>query len=135
MRVAATVLLLALVGPLASGSAVAFKKGKSSGLNKGSGHAHHHGHRHHHHGHKSVSFVGFGFAYPWPWYYPAPYYYPYYQPVAYEAEPITYIEQSSTPAPEPTGWWYYCDASRAYYPYVRECPSGWERVPAAPPAN
>ena len=32
----------------------------------------------------------------------------------------------------PWGWWYYCDASTSYYPYVRECPSGWQRVPASP---
>jgi hypothetical protein len=29
--------------------------------------------------------------------------------------------------------WYYCDSSRAYYPYVNRCPEGWRAVPAAPP--
>jgi FKBP-type peptidyl-prolyl cis-trans isomerase FkpA len=24
--------------------------------------------------------------------------------------------------------WYYCDDTKAYYPYVRECPSGWRQV-------
>ena len=81
-----------------------------------------------------MTFVGVGFASPWPWYYP-PAYYPYYQPVVYETQPTTttYIEQSGTAAAEPSGWWYYCDASRAYYPYVKECPNGWQRVPAVPP--
>lgn len=35
----------------------------------------------------------------------------------------------------PTGgtWWYFCSSPRGAYPYVRECPGGWERVPAVPP--
>jgi hypothetical protein len=86
--------------------------------------------------------VGFGFGYPYwggpwgpwgPWgYYP----YPYYAPTVVVQQPVTYIEQSpqaaSTPAAN-AGWWYYCDQSGGYYPYVRECPTGWQRVaPVAP---
>lgn len=78
--------------------------------------------------------VGFGYPYwgwgPWsPWWYPPPAYYP---PavVVRQPEPVTYIEQSQ--ANEPSGWWYYCDASQGYYPYVKECPSGWQRVAPAP---
>jgi len=92
----------------------------------------------HRHSHVTVG-VGFGFGYPYwgspwgpwgPWYYPAPYYY--YPPtVVVPAQPITYIEKGSAPAAE--AWWYYCDASKGYYPYVKECPSGWQRVPPAPP--
>ncbi|WP_322070521.1 hypothetical protein [Paraburkholderia bannensis] len=26
--------------------------------------------------------------------------------------------------------WYYCDASKTYYPYVKQCSSGWRSVPA-----
>ena len=38
-----------------------------------------------------------------------------------------------TPPPPPGGqWWYLCDSPRGAYPYVRECPGGWERVPAVP---
>ena len=38
------------------------------------------------------------------------------------------------PAPPPGGqWWYLCASPRGAYPYVRECPGGWERVPAVPP--
>ncbi|HEV8110454.1 MAG TPA: hypothetical protein VGP97_23310 [Burkholderiales bacterium] len=91
----------------------------------------------HTHTHVGVA-VGFGYPYrgPWgPWYYPPPYYY--YPPaiVVQPQQPTTYIEQS-TPAkqtaPSSERWWYYCDASEGYYPYVKECPSGWERVPPAP---
>ena len=40
------------------------------------------------------------------------------------------------PAPPPSAqWWYLCDSPRGAYPYVRECPGGWERVPALPPGT
>jgi hypothetical protein len=29
-------------------------------------------------------------------------------------------------------YWYYCDASQAYYPYVPQCPGGWRRVLPTP---
>jgi hypothetical protein len=122
--------------------------GKVQGGHVSGGHRHFNGYHqyksfgHPHHGHRhSTTFVGvgFGFAYPWSWYgyYPPPYYYPGYyypQPIAYPAQPVTYVEQGGAPAPaQPAGWWYYCEASRTYYPYVKECPSGWQRVPALPP--
>jgi len=69
---------------------------------------------------------GVGFGYPWGWWYPPPYYY--YYPVAIPVEPVTYIEQADA-AIEPGRWWYYCESSTSYYPYVKECPTGWERVP------
>lgn len=92
------------------------------------------------HGRSRVSIgVGFGYPYwgspwgPWgPWGY-HPYYYP--APIVVQQQPVTYIEQNPSAAPAPAadaGWWYYCDQSRGYYPYVRECPSGWQRVPPAP---
>lgn len=32
--------------------------------------------------------------------------------------------------------WYYCDDSQTYFPYVKECSSGWRAVPAQQgPAN
>lgn len=71
----------------------------------------------------------------YPYYYPvAPV--PYYDPpvVAVPAVPDNYVEQgpaSAGPAqPDPS--WYYCDASKAYYPYAKECPGGWREVPAQP---
>lgn len=114
MRTAALALLLALVGVFASESALA-------------------------HGRSRV-FVGFhvGAPFYWgpywgpAWYYPPPYYY-YPPPMYVPAQPTTYIEQGGGPAADAGGWWYYCDTARGYYPYVRECPSGWQRVPPAPP--
>jgi len=43
------------------------------------------------------------------------------------------------PAPAPqaaapqAASWYYCDSTKAYYPYVAECKEGWRQVPATPP--
>jgi len=125
MRVAALALLTSL-GLIASESALA---GKSVSGSVGAavaprppavaspGHGHHH---------RRV-FVGgaVGFGYPWGWWGPPPYYY--YYPVA-APEPVTYIEQADA-AGLPDRWWYYCESSTSYYPYVKECPTGWERVP------
>ena len=38
------------------------------------------------------------------------------------------------PVSQPGAYWYYCPASRTYYPYVASCQSGWQTVPATPPA-
>ena len=81
-----------------------------------------------------------------PWYYPPyPYYYPpYYPPVVAErSTPQVYIEQQPAPAAvpaapvaaAPANYWYYCAPAKAYYPYVRECPSGWQKVVPQPPAQ
>ena len=35
-------------------------------------------------------------------------------------------------APADDGYWYYCPDSRSYYPQVRDCASGWERVSPTP---
>lgn len=107
MRTAILALLVALAGVMASEPALAHGRGRVTfGLHFG-------------------PYWG-----PW-WYYPPPYYYSPYYPVV-PAQPTTYIEQGSAPAAD-AGWWYYCDQSRGYYPYVRECPTGWQRVPPAPP--
>ena len=59
------------------------------------------------------------------------------------APPAGYVEQgpaappvqAGAPAASPAGGatWYYCDSSKAYYPYVSECKEGWREVPATPP--
>jgi hypothetical protein len=82
------------------------------------------------------SHVFFGFnvgvpLFPPAYYYPPPaYYYP--QPVV---APPAYIEQAQQPAPQPENWWYYCADSKTYYPYVKECRSGWQRVAPQPPRS
>ncbi len=90
---------------------------------------------HRHHGHTQFGvYVGA----PWsPWYYPPPYYYPPRVVVVPASPPPVYVEQytapvMAAPAPAPVqpeqNYWYYCQASKAYYPYVKECPTGWQRV-------
>src|SRR5215467_5561393 len=72
----------------------------------------------------------------YPWYYPPYYYYP--PPVVVPAAPTTYIEKDSPrAAPPQRSYWYYCEGSKTYYPYVKECPGGWLRVvpQATPPAT
>ena len=131
-------LVLILSGTLASGAAM----------------AQHHGHGH---GGGGVRFgISLGVPLYGPGYYPAPYYaypapvYSYPAPAyAYPAPAYTYpgsamgsysqpayVEQSAAPmAPaqaQAQADWFYCGASKAYYPYVSECASGWQRVPAQP---
>ena len=89
-------------------------------------------------GHGSRAHFGFYFSAPAYWYYPAPYsYYPpaYYYPPAAPAQPTVYIERGSGEASQPEqsqGQWYYCPETKAYYPYVKQCAGGWQRVPAQP---
>ena len=85
-------------------------------------------------GHARVS-VGVVVGAPfYPWYYPPYYYYPPYPPVvAVPAGPTTYVEKAAAqPAPPRTSYWYYCAESKTYYPYVKECPGGWQRVAPRP---
>jgi len=78
---------------------------------------------------------GWGYYYP---VVPAPYYYP--PVVAVPAPPQEYVEQGQADGgqaqSQSNGSWYYCDASKAYYPYVKQCTAGWREVPARPgPSN
>jgi hypothetical protein len=107
-------------------------------------------------------FLNFGVPWPGYWgpryYYPPAYYYYddyYYAPPAVvltRPNPPQYIERSdveatpaATPQPAPAQppaqsqpqqpqhqWWYWCQASEKYFPYVKECPGGFQRVPAQP---
>jgi hypothetical protein len=84
--------------------------------------------------------LGWGAAYygePYAWY---PGYYEQVEPQVmveqapqYQVQP--YAPQQGTVAP-PNGStasnWYYCDSSKAYYPYVNRCPEGWRTVPVVP---
>jgi hypothetical protein len=116
----------------------------------GGGHGgggHHGGGSHHHGGTRwvvgvNVGYPGWGWPYysysPWAYpYYPYPYYpaYSYYPaPVMQQQQPTTYVEQPAPQAQQqaPTGYWYYCADPGAYYPYIKECPAGWQRVAPQP---
>ena len=71
-----------------------------------------------------------------PNYYGPPSYPPYYpQPIVLQQPPV-YIEQAQyepqqNPAPQ-TGYWYHCDSPDGYYPYIKECPNGWQQVSPTP---
>ncbi|HEY8117867.1 MAG TPA: hypothetical protein VIE91_01370 [Methylophilaceae bacterium] len=94
------------------------------------------------HGHVGIGFYfGPGAYYGHP-YYPYAYPYPYYAypPVivtpAPQAPPL-YIEQG-TQAPEQSAsrqdyYWYHCDKPEGYYPYIKACPGGWQKVLPDPP--
>jgi hypothetical protein len=112
------VFLLLVFGALASGSALAQRGGHGYGWGGGP--------------HWGISI---GVPLFWPGYYGGYYPYPYAYPGAVAAPPVGYVEQGYVqPAPaQPQGEWYYCAESKSYYPYVRECPGGWQRVPTQPP--
>lgn len=107
------------------------------------GHGHHHGRTRAHVGVYFGPSIGWNGYYPRSYGYPSyaypsyaypPYYYPYSPPVVVvPASPPTYIERSQPEeqAP-PANDWFYCSKPEGYYPYVRQCPGGWQRVPAQP---
>jgi hypothetical protein len=37
--------------------------------------------------------------------------------------------QPLIPPGQAPGFWYWCEAYQQYYPYVGDCPSGWQAVP------
>jgi len=49
------------------------------------------------------------------------------------ADPVYPYPDPYVPPSSGTQYWYYCEPAGAYYPYVATCPSGWRKVPAAPP--
>ena len=107
-----------------------------------------------HGGHRWHGGVGVYFGTPYP-FHAYPYAYPYGYPYAYAPPPViitqppqpqVYIEQGNgTTAPaqaNPPGtnaennaqnYWYYCEQSKTYYPYVKDCPAGWKQVTPSPP--
>ena len=129
------VLLFAAAATLSSASAAAQIRHGHRG-----GPAYHapHGHYSPHAGVRFGLFVTAPLWYGWPGYYYAPPHY-YYPPAVAPApaSPQTYVEQAppvqAAPAAPQPGYWYYCADARAYYPYVKECPAGWQRVSPQPP--
>lgn len=102
--------------------------------------AHLHGHHHGYGGPRVTLSLGPYFG---PWGY-APYFYdPFFysrrwndRPIVIEQPaPQVYVEQPQAYAQAaPTNnYWYFCEAAQAYWPYVKECPGGWQRVVPQPP--
>ena len=85
-----------------------------------------------HHAHARI-----GIVVGWP-YYPPSYYHPYpsYPPTVIVQSTPVYVEQGSAPAApaQAPNYWYYCDNPQGYYPYVKECPTGWQKVAPQPPS-
>ena len=98
------------------------------------------GHGGHHHFGRAFVYVAPVFAgayFASRYYYPPDYYYPPSPPV-YIEQPAPYAvpPQSQVPPqaqPQSQAYWYYCASSRAYYPHVQTCSSGWQRVAPQPP--
>lgn len=77
----------------------------------------------------------YGAWYPGPfWYYP-----PVAPVVVAPAAPPVYVQREEPAAAtgartDASSWWYFCRDANAYYPYVKQCPGGWEKVAPQPPA-
>lgn len=109
------------------------------------GHGHHgRGHHEHHHikrdysSHWSIFIHGTPHRGVWD-YYPPPHRHLYVSPYpsAYPARvvierpaPVIYVQQQT--ASETPRIWYYCADAKAYYPYVKQCPAGWQEIAAQP---
>ena len=86
----------------------------------GRGHFHHHGHPH------GVLLLGF---FPWPYHaYPPPYYYGPDFGYEHSAPPTVYVEKfPGAPTPETPGE-FFCPDQGVFYPDVKDCAGGWQRV-------
>jgi hypothetical protein len=112
-KVRLAVLLLAAV---ACGDVWAAHHGGSGGRHSGGGH-------------RARTLVVIGAPiYPWyaSGYYSAP------ATVVLEPPPV-YVQRSASPAQ--LDYWYYCRASGAFYPYVTQCPGGWQAMLSQPAAQ
>ncbi len=160
MKTTAILPLLLMLCSLSSGSSWARETRSAGGGHSGFDRSHgdrprfggdHRDHRYFGGGHHNSN-THFGVYFGVPFYrYPHPYYRPYYRPfyhpyysypyyyppavVTVPATPPVYIQQSPpTTQNYPSGYWYYCNSPEGYYPYVKQCPSGWQQVEANPPA-
>ncbi|HEY8101073.1 MAG TPA: YXWGXW repeat-containing protein [Burkholderiaceae bacterium] len=58
-------------------------------------------------------------------------------PTVVQSPAPVYIERSGerfSPQQDP-GFWYYCHNPDGYYPHVKECPSGWQKVEPKTPQH
>jgi hypothetical protein len=52
---------------------------------------------------------------------------------AYYSQAVQYIEQGDgADGTSANAWWYRCDQPSGYYPYIKDCPGGWQTEPAQP---
>jgi len=57
-----------------------------------------------------------------------------YRPVVVTPPPvIVQPSQQLALQPPPPHYWYYCHNPKGYYPYVQQCPGGWQQVTPTPP--
>jgi hypothetical protein len=135
-------LFVVILGAMVSGSVLARGHGGHGGHSGGGRSGAHSGGHHSGSGHRfrgSGAAFGFIAVSPAIGYYSPPYYYPpYYDqwPAMAPASPPVYIEQGQAePAPAPEeaqAYWYYCPNAKSYYPYVKQCPEGWQRTVPQP---
>jgi len=58
--------------------------------------------------------------------------------VVVETSPPVYVERGSVTTDDAgggsggEGWWHYCSKPEGYYPNVKKCPGGWEKVAPSP---
>jgi hypothetical protein len=60
-------------------------------------------------------------------------YYPYYQIPIVVQQPPQEIYVQPAPQQPAQSYWYYCQETQGYYPYVKRCPGGWMKVVPSPP--
>ena len=75
----------------------------------------------------------------------APYWGPYWEPYGYPSVVVTpppqvYVQPAPPTSVQPPPaqppaqpFWYYCENPQGYYPYVQQCPGGWQPVAPTPP--
>jgi hypothetical protein len=139
---AAALALATLPTPASAGGGY---RGGGGGWHGGGGGHWHGGGGGHWHGSVRVGIGWPGYYYGVPVGYYGGYYGGYYDGSAYGPvygdvnAPVTYVERGDV-APAANGtsnaggnWWYWCEGSRSYYPYVKDCPGGWQRVAPQPP--
>lgn len=96
------------------------------------------GYGHAPYGYAPYGYASYGYA---PYGYPLQGYYgatttviatPATQPVYIEQSSATNNASGNSSGPASDGYWYYCSNPDGYYPYVKQCANGWQRVPPQP---
>ncbi len=123
-------LVVVLVGLMIDNSAWA--RGGHGGGHYGGGWG---GHRGYYSGMGLGLGLGYGLGYYGGSYYPHYYDYPPAVITVPVAPPI-YIQQAPPVTQQyPAGYWYYCSSPQGYYPYIKQCPGGWQQVDPTPPQS